>query len=873
MDELHIDRHTAIDFIANSPEAICVLDDQQKVIGWNKALEQLTGQTKLAAFGKQISDIFHPLDSDGFHLKLEQALLGTGVVCESPLITNEGKFLKVSLSPSQCGDGKYVVMAIFRSFEQRMAGQSRFKPLIEDSPIATAIYDATGSPKYFNRAYGSIWNADKKAHDHVIEHYNILQDEQLVEIGIMPLIEKAFAGDTAHIPPVPYTPSKTHSISNLSLKEQRYIKGHIFPIKNEEHVLQEVVMVLTDVTYQKQAEQILSETNIKFKMLTIGLPGVIYEYEIIDGKQTRFKYISEGCKEMFGETPEAILENDKLLLEKIHPDDLDNFKHTSELSDQKLKPWHWEGRIMVNGTEKWIEGKSNPVKTNKGDLIRYGLLLDVTDKKRVELQAKVSEERLQLALNGAAIGLWEWDGRKRKAIINNTWAEKLGYGQNELEKELGEWLSMIHPSDRKAVRDELRDHLSGKHEFFESEYRLRTKQGGYRWVLDKGKILEKDQEGKVIKASGTYLDIDDKKRSDILIKRNERLFTQLFDNSPLGIVMLDQHHEVLQVNHGFENIFGYSKQQVVGKRLNDLIVPEEHKEEAIAINKLTSSGQVGQLESVRLSKSGEKKPVIIYGVPVSFDNETIGIYGIYVDIAERKKTEQELKIRNNELDNFVYKVSHDLRAPLSSILGIINLANHEKNEDDIRDYIEIIESRVKQLDSFINDVLSHSKNLKMAISTDLIDLQAVVNKCFNDLDYLAEAERVQKKISISGEAFYSDRWRINEIFRNLISNAIKYLNPEADQPCVDVNIKINKDEALIVIEDNGIGIEPDECGKVFEMFYRATERAEGSGIGLYIVKNAVEKLGGTIHIKSKPQKGTTFVLKIPNQKQVQEKES
>ncbi|MTI23283.1 PAS domain S-box protein [Fulvivirga sp. RKSG066] len=869
MDDLGVDRYVLSDFVANSAEAICIFDANQKVLDWNAQMIKTTGIEASLAIARDLQDVIADTSLEPIQKCIKRALAGKSTVCEHVIAIhpeNSRKYFKPSFTLVRGAEP--VLIAIFREVKQELlkTAESRFKPLIEKSPIATAIYNPCGRPRYFNKAYGAIWGAESGTGELAIRDYNILQDEQLVELGIMPFIQKAFAGESCEIPPVPYTPAKTHSIKHLGLGDQRYVKGHIFPIKDAQNEIDEVVLVLTDVTYHKKAEQILTDTHLKFQMLTIGLPGVIYEYLVKNGN-SKFKYISEGCEEMFGVTPEEVVSDSDLLLKKIHPEDLQSFIDSSQESDKDFKGWHWEGRIVVDGEVKWIEGKSSPAKTKKGHLVRYGLLLDITDKKQVEAQYKITEERLQLALQGAEIGIWEWDTKKRKTIFNQAWSKNFGYNPSELEKKFEDWAKRIHPEDLSGVYRKFNQHLAGETEFFEAEYRFLTKKGDYRWILDKGRAVQRDAKGNVTKAAGTYLDINDIKNSELLIKRNEQLFTQLFENSPLGIVMLDEKHKVLQMNKGFENIFGFSKREIVGNRLNDIIVPKELGKEAMDINMLTTSGKVGMLESYRVNKSGVEIPVLIYGVPVSLDNETIGIYGIYVDITDRKRAEHELQIRNNELDNFVYKVSHDLRAPLSSILGLVHLANHEQNEDDIREYITIIESRVQQLDNFINDVLSHSKNLKLALSVEPIDFKSVVESCFEDLSYLPKASLIRKEINIDERVFYSDRWRINEIFRNLISNAIKYLNTEIDNPFVKIDIKVTDARATIILEDNGIGIEKDTLPKVFEMFFRATEYSEGSGIGLYIVKNAVEKLGGKVTVKSQPSVGTTFKLTIPNSKE------
>ena len=169
------------------------------------------------------------------------------------------------------------------------------------------------------------------------------------------------------------------------------------------------------------------------------------------------------------------------------------------------------------------------------------------------------------------------------------------------------------------------------------------------------------------------------------------------------------------------------------------------------------------------------------------------------------------------------------------------------------------------MDEYYNDVLSHSKNLKLEVQLGEIDLKKVIDQCFEDLSYLPNAGLVKVSVTIAGESFYSDQWRMNEIFRNLISNSIKYIDSTKDQSFVKIDVNVSASCAKITIQDNGIGISKSNQTKVFDMFYRATETSEGSGIGLYIVKNALNKLGGQIKVSSEENKGTKFEINIPNQ--------
>ncbi len=354
------------------------------------------------------------------------------------------------------------------------------------------------------------------------------------------------------------------------------------------------------------------------------------------------------------------------------------------------------------------------------------------------------------------------------------------------------------------------------------------------------------------------------KLAETRIKKNETLLAQLFRTIPMAVVLLTDSGKVAQVNRGFEDMFGYSLAELKDRSINDFIVPEHLTHEGVDLHNLIASHQVINIETIRRHRNGKIVNVLLYGLPVMMDSETIGIYGVYVDITERKRIEEELQIRNAELDNFVYKVSHDLRAPLSSILGLVNLSRLPGNTDNPIDYIDIIGTKVAHLDHFISDVLSHSKNLKIDVSVSKVDFAAIIDETFNDLNYLEGAKGIKRMVRIEGIDFHSDPWRVAEILRNLISNAIKYR--KLDQVSSEIAIKICVDHlrAEISFADNGIGIDEANLAKVFEMFYRATEQSDGSGIGLYIVRNAVEKLGGQISVASRVGQGTRFTLLLPN---------
>jgi signal transduction histidine kinase len=229
-----------------------------------------------------------------------------------------------------------------------------------------------------------------------------------------------------------------------------------------------------------------------------------------------------------------------------------------------------------------------------------------------------------------------------------------------------------------------------------------------------------------------------------------------------------------------------------------------------------------------------------------------------------EQNEELVKI-NKELDSFVYKASHDLRAPLSSILGLINLANKSVSSDsELSTLLNHMQKSVSRLDDYVKELIDHSRNLRIEKELVNIDFKEIVMKAIDDLAYMEEARDIKWNIHVEDQVtFRSDKTRLMIIVNNLTANAIRY---SAKNGSAFVNISVFTDEqkATLVIEDNGIGIESDNLSKIFNMFYRASEATPGSGLGLYIVKETIDTLEGTIEVSSTPGKGTTFTVTIPN---------
>ena len=242
---------------------------------------------------------------------------------------------------------------------------------------------------------------------------------------------------------------------------------------------------------------------------------------------------------------------------------------------------------------------------------------------------------------------------------------------------------------------------------------------------------------------------------------------------------------------------------------------------------------------------------------------------LHEEILVRKQIEEKTRISNSklrkaniELDNFVYSVSHDLRAPIASVLGLVNLAKKEDDVGIMKKYLSMVAESAERQDAFIKDILDLSRNARLEVDKEDIEFEQMINDIFEQLKYSSGEKLITKDIEINQKVpFSSDKKRLKVIFNNLISNAIRYSN---DNAYIKIEILVDGYTAKININDNGKGIPEKHLENVFKMFYRATDDNAGSGLGLYIVKETIDKLRGNITLHSEEAKGTTVSLEIPN---------
>ncbi len=341
--------------------------------------------------------------------------------------------------------------------------------------------------------------------------------------------------------------------------------------------------------------------------------------------------------------------------------------------------------------------------------------------------------------------------------------------------------------------------------------------------------------------------------------QSELKYRNLIENSFIAMLRTNARTgEILYANPRVWEILGTDSRQGISI-LNFYANAEDR---ANFLKDLKENGKVRDREIQIKKADGE----IIWtsNSAVYYPNENI-IEGVLIDISKIKDSLEQLQKVNYELENFVYHASHDLRSPLRSIMGLINLLRLEKTAAGRENCLEMIEGSIKRLDNLVIDLLHISKGSRAKNPIEEISLLTEVNNSMTNFYHVENSEDIRIITKIYQPVdFISDLTRVRIILNNLISNAIKYRSPNRERSHIIVEAVINQKTAIITVEDNGEGIPESRLPNIFDMFYRATENNQGSGLGLYIVKNVVAKLGGKINVESEENRGTIFKVELPN---------
>jgi len=354
------------------------------------------------------------------------------------------------------------------------------------------------------------------------------------------------------------------------------------------------------------------------------------------------------------------------------------------------------------------------------------------------------------------------------------------------------------------------------------------------------------------------------------LKEAQAQYEDLYDYAPDMYASEDaKTAKILQCNQTLADTMGYTKEEIIGRPVFDMYHPDCMKEVKKAFNTFVTTGVVHDAELQLKRKDGSKIDILLNASAVRDEQGQI-LYSrsSYQDITGRKRAEEELRKTNLELDAFVYSASHDLRAPLRSLMGFLEQCDEQlqrgKVDHVVTAYLPRMKRNVTKLDELVKGLLGISRADRMEYAPEPIDFDGLLQDIEEGVEHLDGAGdvKVQKSITL-GTPFRCERVRLYQILSNLMSNSIKFRHPDRS-PEIEIRIQTGPDHNIeIRFADNGKGITDLPPGEAFKMFVRGP-KGFGSGLGLYLVQKQVDRLGGSIEYETSPE-GTVFTITLPHQ--------
>jgi len=521
-----------------------------------------------------------------------------------------------------------------------------------------------------------------------------------------------------------------------------------------------------------------------------------------------------------------------------------------------------EAKLRFKDKDHYLELSVNPIRSSEGNIVGASFFArNITQRKNAELKIKKSEDAYRLLLETINEGVMFIDNENIIRFANRKFIETTGYQESEITgKNFGSLLAETDACYGKNIVSEILANEDPK------EILFNDKNGKPVWFSVKGTPLM-DESGMVGGTLLTHTEITDRKKAEQTIRKKEQDYSNLLETMNEGLVYLDKDGILKFANRKFEELTGFKTEDSLGKKLPSQILPEMILGLISDENRGGNPAKTGSYRyEIQITRSsGDQVWCAISCSVIKDENNCFsGLLITYSDITDRKQTEDKLEVAQRELNTFIYRSSHDLKGPLSSILGLINILEKDDETSTHSPCIKMIRQSAEKLDRMLNEMLNVVRIKKEKIFPETIDFRSELSTIVQGLRSSDAFYSVKRNFDIENRKdLHTDKKLLTLVLHNLLDNAIKYHNPEADS-FVTVKVVDYMHGVKINVEDNGCGFKDTTRENIFNMFNKGNYKSEGNGLGLYVVKNAVDRLGGYIELSCEPGKHTIFSIFLPD---------
>lgn len=501
--------------------------------------------------------------------------------------------------------------------------------------------------------------------------------------------------------------------------------------------------------------------------------------------------------------------------------------------------------------------------------------INLKQAEQVNHYLSIASEKHELVSKATRDTIWDWNITEKVFTFNKGIEDMFGYKPHEIDNSLEWWFSKIHLEDSLKISVYINAVTNESEDRWQDEYRFLCADGNYKYILDRGFIV-KDKLGNITRMIGVMQDVTKQKTEELRLKLLETAITQTKDSILISekSSIINGIPKVVYANSAFTTITGYEQNEIIGKNPSLFLTRQSVSNYLQLINNALKKETDLTFVGLNQRKNGEKYWIHFTMIPITDNNNKLSHWiSIQRDITEDKEREKEreqliteLLQNNKDLKQFSYITSHNLRAPLSNLIGLLHLIEEIPIEnEELKELFEGFSKSTHQLNETINDLI---KIIVMkddvAIEKEVIDIETAFKKIKNQLSVLIESKKAKFELDLQQQQVYANAVYFESILLNLITNSLKYSKNDVF-PIIKISSKTIDDTVLIMFQDNGIGIDLNKNkSKVFGLYQRFHNHQDSKGLGLYLVKSQIEAMQGSIAIESEVNNGTTFSIILKN---------
>lgn len=528
-----------------------------------------------------------------------------------------------------------------------------------------------------------------------------------------------------------------------------------------------------------------------------------------------------------------------------------------------------ESTNATTGETHYYQSIKKPLISPEGKKQILVIANDVTELKVSQKKLAESERRLRYVLDATGEGVWDWDIRTGVVTHNSQWCKIIGLDDNYLQHPLEKFAVLLHEEDKERVFARLQECLDGKNHY-QSEHRMMLANNRIVWVLDRGDVVERDVEGKPLRMVGSFVDISDRKETELALATRTELLNVIFALSPDGFISFDDAKRVSYVSPAFTHMTGIDAahlhsldEQSFSDLLLQLCIAGSRFK---GVQSLRESNQLDNRTTIELSLAGKR--VIEVGLRTS-DKSGVSQILYFRDVTHESEVDQMKS-------EFLSTAAHELRTPMASIYGFAELLLNNNFDDESRnEFLSIIFKQSELMTSILNELLDLARIEERRgkdFIFETISTQTLIDEVVREFKLPAERTAPRIILPVAAGFIIADRKKAYQATLNILSNAYKY-SPGGGEVSIEFVLptplrpsNMSIPAIGIRITDHGIGMTPEQQARVFERFYRADSSGKitGSGLGMSIVQEIIQLHGGCVTIESTFGAGSTMTLWFPS---------